>query len=70
MSGAWDEFGASFESRPAGGWAKPPRPARSCNLHQDCNAIDDEAWDDETGLWRRRKPYHCHIDDCEDCFGC
>ncbi len=38
---------------------------RSCNLHHDCDEAARKA--KEEG---RRDPYHCHHDDCEDCFGC
>lgn len=36
-----------------------------CNKHTDCQLADQEA--ESTG---KLKPYHCHSDDCEECFGC
>lgn len=42
--------------------------ARSCNMHEDCDAVD--------GAWRAAHPgapddvghVHCRDEDCEDCF--
>lgn len=42
---------------------------RSCNRHQDCDKAEAD--------WRKRNPgkggppcsFHCHDDECEDCFG-
>ena len=42
---------------------------RTCNRHFDCDKADKE--------WLERHPnekyipmnFHCHDDDCEDCFG-
>lgn len=45
----------------------PPKPIRSCNRHQNCNEAD-EAFRKSEG----RDPgvnYHCHSEDCEDCYG-
>jgi hypothetical protein len=39
--------------------------ARSCNLHDDCNNADKFRLE-KYG----KKAYHCHAEDCEDCFGC
>ena len=44
--------------------------SRSCNRHFDCDKADKE--------WLVRNPkerrvptnFHCHDDNCEDCFGC
>jgi hypothetical protein len=47
--------------------------ARSCNRHVDCNIAEN--------MWRAKHPtavdeifiplsFHCHDDECEDCFGC
>lgn len=30
---------------------------RGCNLHEDCSVAGEGA-------------RHCHVEDCEDCFGC
>lgn len=43
---------------------------RTCNRHFDCDEADKD--------WKERNPgsqwipanFHCHDDDCEDCFGC
>lgn len=37
---------------------------RSCNLHDDCNAADEEA-----RMVGRQRPDHCGDDGCEECFG-
>lgn len=39
---------------------------RTCNRHDDCDAADADA----RRLWKKPASYHCHIEDCEDCFGC
>jgi hypothetical protein len=61
------------------------RNDNSCNLHRDCAAADEavraaggrsarrDGWAD--GHFVRAgdrvfSAFHCHIDDCEDCFGC
>lgn len=36
---------------------------RTCNLHADCNAADEEA------RANGKRTAHCHDEDCEDCFG-
>ena len=44
-----------------------PIPSNSCNRHDDCKAAD-EKFEKEYG----RKPgfnFHCHDDECPDCFG-
>jgi len=43
----------------------PDVPDRSCNKHDDCAAADRDA--DALG---KKRPYHCHSEDCEECFGC
>lgn len=35
-----------------------------CNRHDDCEAVNRAA--DAAG---KRRPDHCHSDDCEECFG-
>jgi hypothetical protein len=52
-----------------------PEPKRTCNRHDDCDAADAEyrAWKAAKGE-RVPKPreyvpnFHCHSDDCEECF--
>lgn len=39
---------------------------RVCNRHSDCDAADAQGAAESP----QRKPYHCHTDDCEECFGC
>jgi hypothetical protein len=41
-----------------------PREPRSCNRHADCDAADAK--------YRALLGYsarHCHVEDCEDCYG-
>lgn len=48
-----------------------PKPIRSCNRHFDCEKAEAE--------WLERNPkksrydihadFHCHNDECEECFG-
>lgn len=53
----------------------PPAPSPTtkktgCNRHKDCKIADT--------IWREKHPdekfiplnFHCHDDECEDCFGC
>jgi len=42
----------------------PPKPKRTCNMHEDCDAADARAVA-RGSLYS----YHCHDDECEDCFG-
>lgn len=58
-------------------WSKPTsviektEKARSCNRHNDCEKAEEE-------VMKRRNitrdkisgNFHCHDDECEDCFGC
>lgn len=46
------------------GWISPPKP-RECNHHTDCDKADEES-----KAAGKERPFHCRIDDCEDCFGC
>lgn len=48
-----------------GGYTGMPRK-RSCNLHADCDAADAAAKE----ILGKRRPIHCHAEDCEECFGC
>lgn len=38
---------------------------RSCNLHADCAAAERQALEDGQSLTN----FHCHVDDCEECYG-
>ena len=41
-----------------------PRPIRSCNRHDDCDAANESA-----RAAGRFGAEHCHDECCEDCFG-
>lgn len=43
----------------------PARPHRSCNRHYDCDAAEIKRFG-ATGYYAN---FHCHDDECEDCFG-
>jgi hypothetical protein len=43
----------------------PKTQTLDCNHHSDCNKADEEA-----KAAGKKRPFHCRIDDCEDCFGC
>lgn len=49
----------------------PLTPNRSCNRHNDCEAAENEVMQ-RRGIQRREiaASFHCHDDECEDCFGC
>jgi hypothetical protein len=49
----------------ARGAAPGAAKARSCNQHEDCDSADAKA-----AKAGKRRPHHCRIEDCEDCFGC
>lgn len=57
--------------------ARLPMPRRSCNRHDDCDAAEAAKGFrfrfTASGLVDNRPPapanFHCHDDDCEDCFG-
>lgn len=40
-------------------------PPRSCNKHTNCDEADARGKANGVTL-----VYHCHIEDCEECFGC
>ncbi len=46
----------------SGAASDTPQAKNSCNKHVDCAAADDKTKEND-------KPYHCHDDCCEDCFG-
>ena len=45
---------------------------RSCNRHGDCEKANQELLARNPGMnrWDIPPNFHCHDDDCEDCFGC
>lgn len=47
-----------------------PAPARSCNRHSDCDRAEEEVMS-RRGITRAEihPSFHCHDDECEDCFG-
>lgn len=51
--------------------ASLPPKVRSCNRHSDCDAAEQEVMT-RTGKKRHEisSSFHCHDDECEDCFGC
>jgi hypothetical protein len=45
---------------------------RSCNRHEDCSEAE-ERYMKRNGITERYEiplGFHCHDDECEDCFGC
>jgi hypothetical protein len=51
--------------QPVDATAQPSaKRARSCNMHDDCDAEDERA-----RASGRPRPAHCSSDDCEECFG-
>lgn len=50
--------------------ANLPTKKRSCNRHNDCDAAEQEVMT-RKGITRDKINYtfHCHDDECEDCFG-
>ncbi len=46
---------------------RTPKPRRTCNRHDDCEAADKLAQERTGNRWRGAD--HCHDDCCEDCFG-
>lgn len=47
------------------------KEVRTCNRHSDCEKAEDEVMQ-RRGIERSQISYtfHCHDDECEDCFGC
>lgn len=45
---------------------------RSCNPHSDCDKAEEEVLARKPGKFRSdiSPSFHCHDDECEDCFGC
>ena len=45
---------------------------RSCNRHDDCDKAEEEVLARNPGKTKADIHYsfHCHSEDCEDCFGC
>ena len=61
----------TVRSSPALGAPYGQEPSiRSCNRHNDCNEANRK-WL-ETHPLEKYVPinFHCHDDECEDCFGC
>lgn len=55
-----------FEAKYGINVAEYPKKVRSCNRHSDC----DEAEIKRFGKIDYYPNFHCHDDECEDCFGC
>jgi hypothetical protein len=53
------------------GGAQPPAPARSCNRHDNCDEAEERAVARNPGMTRAdiHTSFHCHDEECEDCFG-
>jgi hypothetical protein len=49
--------------------ATPTPSKRSCNRHHDCDAAEAEVLAKNPGKTISFS-FHCHDEDCEDCFGC
>lgn len=47
-----------------------PAPKRECNKHNDCNEADKKWLTDHPDKKYIPVNFHCHDDECEDCFGC
>lgn len=65
MSEEWRHWEPSREAVKA---AKDAAEENTCNRHDDCQAAN-KAYRAKHG----RDPgfgFHCHDEDCEDCFGC
>ncbi len=45
---------------------------RSCNRHSDCDEAEDKVLAKHPGMkrWEIGFNFHCHDEECEDCFGC
>lgn len=52
-------------------FGKTPLPPRSCNCHSDCNAAELDVMRRNPGTTRIdiSFSFHCHDEDCEECFG-
>lgn len=49
--------------------AKSAQPKkRSCNRHDDCDAVEQEVLARNPGK-TIHPDFHCHNDECEECFG-
>lgn len=48
-----------------------PAPRRSCNRHDDCDAAEAEVLARNPGKTKAdiNFSFHCHDDECEECFG-
>lgn len=43
---------------------------KTCNRHNDCDEANKEWLRKYPGpIWSIPPNFHCHDDDCEDCFG-
>ncbi len=51
--------------------AFPHKIIRSCNRHDDCDKANGEWLSKHPGknFWEIPANFHCHDDECEDCFG-
>ena len=47
------------------------KKVRSCNRHSDCDKAEEEMLKRYPGKTKNDVSFtfHCHSDDCEDCFG-
>lgn len=43
-------------------------PVKSCNRHVDCE-VAEQVFKEKNGRLPNLS-FHCHDDECEDCFGC
>lgn len=63
MGDTWRPFEPSRDAVDA---ARKEAAKNTCNRHDDCAAADRRAR--ISGV--RDAAYHCHSEDCEECFGC
>jgi hypothetical protein len=50
----------------------PAKKVKSCNRHEDCEQAEAEVLARRPDLKKSdiSLSFHCHDEDCEDCFGC
>lgn len=48
------------------------QPVNHCNRHSNCKAAEEALLARNPGMTRLdiSFSFHCHDDECEDCFGC
>jgi hypothetical protein len=68
--GCWEDRCGSGDPKLATRMRWEPEPVpRSCNRHSDCDKAV-ENWKRNHNGQMPSPGFHCHDDECEDCFGC